>query len=64
MKRLLLIITMILLFALIFLFLSGCISNPRIKGYSAGVLFLNADLGYAGEIKQVVPVFLVNIEGD
>lgn len=56
MKRLLLIV--------ILLFLGGCISNPRIKGVSAGVLLLDADLGYAGEIRQVVPMFLVNIEGD
>ena len=46
------------------LFVGGCMSNPRIKGVSAGAMFLDVDMGYAGNIRQVVPIVLVNIEGD
>lgn len=59
MKRLLLTIIVILL-----LFVGGCISNPRIKGVSVGAMFLDVDMGMAGNIKQIIPIGLVNIEGD
>lgn len=54
----------LLLLTIILIFVGGCISNPRIKGVSAGAMFLDVDLGYAGKIRQVIPIVLVNIEGD
>ena len=53
-----------ILIILILFSVGGCISNPQIKGISAGAMFINVDLGPAGNIRQIAPIVLVNIECD